>query len=199
MKKKFQTIIIVCSLAALLLPFTLKPQERSDTLKIKAITQNPHGAIAIACDACHATGDWKITKKDKTFDHDAQTNFALEGQHRAGDCKACHANNQFAGSKTECYQCHNDIHKGQLGKQCGQCHSSKSWQPFNFKTQHDLTRFPLIGKHATTDCQSCHKNQQQDEFKGLTTLCVGCHLADYTATTNPNHAQHNISTNCETS
>lgn len=184
-------------MAAAFLPVILLAQESADTLKIKAVTQNPHGLISIACDACHATGDWKIVKKDMAFDHNTQTDFILEGQHRSGDCKSCHANNQFAGSKTECYQCHKDIHEGQLGKQCKQCHTSKSWQPFNFKTQHDLTRFPLIGKHATTDCQSCHKDQQQNEFKGLTIVCSGCHRADFIAASNPNHVLKNFPTTCE--
>ena len=195
MKKAYREInfILVC----ILLPALAMAQNTVDTLKVKAITQNPHGSISIPCDACHATGDWKTTRKDMAFDHNTQTDFVLEGQHRSGDCKACHANNQFAGSKTECFQCHNDVHKGQLGKQCSQCHTSKSWEPFNFKQQHDQTRFPLIGKHATTDCQSCHKNQQENEFKGLTTVCSGCHLKDFIAASNPNHAQHNIPTTCE--
>ena len=196
MKKRITMAMLAVLTTAISSSFLLA-QDRSDTLKVKALTQNPHGAISIACDVCHATGEWKITRKDMAFDHNTQTGFPLEGQHRSGDCKACHANNQFAGSKTECYQCHNDIHKGQLGKQCDQCHTSKSWQPFNFKVQHDLTRFPLTGKHATTDCQSCHKNQQQNEFKGVTTVCSGCHLADYNSSVNPNHRLHNIPIACE--
>lgn len=175
----------------------LAGQETSDTLKIKAVTQNPHGMISIPCNECHTTGEWTQLKKNMAFDHTAQTDFPLEGQHQAGECKACHANLLFVGAKKKCYECHTDIHKGQLGKECDQCHSPKGWQPSASAFQHDLTRFPLIGVHAVTDCRNCHVNQQEGEFKGVATECVGCHNKDYQETINPNHAENHFPMSCE--
>ena len=49
--------------------------------------------------------------------------------------------------------------------------------------------------HATQACAACHKN---GVYKGTPRDCVGCHLADYQKTTNPNHAAAGFPTTCET-
>ncbi len=167
-----------------------------DTLRTSAETRNPHGPIAIACDACHSTGSWSNILRNPAFDHNAETSFLLEGQHEAGKCTACHTDLSFKGTSGECYACHNDVHKGQLGNQCEKCHTSSSWRPFRF--QHSLTRFPLLGRHSTTDCQSCHQNQKENEFAGLSTECISCHAADYQSSVNPNHLTNNMGTDCQT-
>ena len=58
---------------------------------------------------------------------------------------------------------------------------------------HDAV-FPLVGAHATQACAACHKN---GVYKGTPRDCVGCHLADYQQTTNPNHAAAGFPTTCE--
>jgi len=40
---------------------------------------------------------------------------------------------------------------------------------------HDKTRYPLRGKHADTECKSCHKSPV---FKEAPMNCIGCHQKD---------------------
>ncbi len=56
------------------------------------------------------------------------------------------------------------------------------------------TSFPLTGRHTSVDCAQCHVNGQ---FAGTVQTCVGCHLADFNGTTNPNHATASFPTTCQ--
>lgn len=181
-------------MAAWLVAATVMAQD-SDTLVSKANSQNPHGQIPIACDACHTTGQWSTVPAVMAFDHNAETGFPLDGLHKSANCKACHTTLTFKISKNECYQCHNDIHKGQLGNDCQKCHMPANWQPREFN--HAMTRFPLVGRHATTDCQSCHQNQKENEFAGLSTSCGTCHATAYQNARNPDHVANGMGTDCE--
>jgi hypothetical protein len=49
--------------------------------------------------------------------------------------------------------------------------------------------------HATQPCVACHIN---NVYAGTPTTCVGCHLAQYQQTTNPNHIAAGFPTTCET-
>lgn len=180
------------------IPLTLHSQiSTKDTLKSRAQTKNPHGEIAIACEACHSTAGWSELRTTMDFDHNKDTYFALEGQHQNGSCKFCHTDLIFANKKNKCYQCHQDVHKGQLGIQCETCHNSVNWKPVDLISKHALTRFPLLGKHAITECSNCHKNQNKSEYAGVTTECSGCHIKDYQSAKNPNHLLNNFSTTCQ--
>src|SRR5207244_4861394 len=57
------------------------------------------------------------------------------------------------------------------------------------------TKFPLTGAHVTTACSQCHAN---NHFAGTPMDCVGCHLADFQKTTNPNHTAASFPTTCAT-
>ncbi|HRD54364.1 MAG TPA: hypothetical protein PKY96_17120, partial [Flavobacteriales bacterium] len=57
---------------------------------------------------------------------------------------------------------------------------------------HNNTDFPLHGAHSTAACIQCHANG----YAGTPTACSACHLADYNATTNPNHASAQFPTDC---
>jgi hypothetical protein len=59
---------------------------------------------------------------------------------------------------------------------------------------HQRTRFPLVGVHASLDCQQCHANGQ---YVNLPVNCDGCHSATYQQTNNPAHAAAGFSTHCE--
>jgi hypothetical protein len=71
------------------------------------------------------------------------------------------------------------------------CHSTQAWVPATF--DHSLTAFPLTGAHRTVECQACHVD---DVFAGTDPACVSCHLADYQATTNPDHLGSGFGTDC---
>jgi hypothetical protein len=57
-----------------------------------------------------------------------------------------------------------------------------------------FTGFPLTGAHATLDCAACHVG---GKFAGTPATCVGCHLPDFTKTSNPAHAQAGFPQTCQ--
>ncbi|MDD2797759.1 MAG: cytochrome C [Bacteroidales bacterium] len=149
------------------------------------------------CFTCHNEHhgrNFQIVKFDqKKFDHNL-TGFKLSGVHAKKDCKACHKAefisdpklkknlNTFLGLKQECLSCHADYHQGKLSNKCATCHGFESFKnPKVVGFDHNKTKFPLLGKHKTTDCVKCHKTEIIDgkpaqRFKGLKfASCVDCH------------------------
>ena len=125
------------------------------------------------CENCHNESDWS----DTTFDHDTQTDFILRGGHTEVQCTDCHIEPVFEVSlEASCNSCHldDDVHESTLGTQCANCHSETDWSdPVFF--DHDLTAFPLLGKHASVTCNDCHETQA---YKEAETSCHSCHTED---------------------
>jgi hypothetical protein len=84
-----------------------------------------------------------------------------------------------------------------LGKQCAECHTTSSWIVSTISDIHQRNGFPLKGMHKSLECIECHKSGSKLRFEPLSTTCVGCHLKDYAATTNPAHAAAKFSRACE--
>ena len=125
------------------------------------------------CGDCHRVTTWL----DVTFDHNRNTDFALRGAHADLHCTDCHikpAKQVKLG--TRCIDCHagDDPHKGKLGKQCQSCHNEQSFTK-NVRFDHDLTEFPLLGRHAKLDCDKCHKSKTYVEAP---VKCISCHAKD---------------------
>ncbi len=131
------------------------------------------GKFGEKCDNCHSTKAWKPAD----FNHDSDTKYPLRGKHRAIGCSDCHTGNIYKVKLSQdCYSCHknDDKHKESLGKDCASCHSERSWkEPPKFN--HEQTSFPLLGKHATTECKECHKSAM---FKEAPKDCYACHKKD---------------------
>ncbi|HET7903788.1 MAG TPA: hypothetical protein VFM17_04425, partial [Candidatus Eisenbacteria bacterium] len=87
---------------------------------------SPHGSFQAECSLCHGAQGWSPARISSKFDH-ASYGFALDGAHRAADCKACHQSLDFARAETACASCHLDPHRGELGAACEQCHTPKSF------------------------------------------------------------------------
>ncbi|UCD12410.1 MAG: hypothetical protein JSU88_04825 [Nitrospinaceae bacterium] len=126
------------------------------------------------CGLCHHPEGFAAWR----FDHDVQADFALKGGHREVACRQCHTRpveGKLSLTKT-CVSCHrdDDVHKGQQGEGCDHCHNERAWGK-KVAFDHDLTRFPLIGIHALTSCESCHLTAK---FKEVKTSCIACHLGD---------------------
>lgn len=135
-----------------------------------AITDAHQGRYGAKCETCHSETAWKTIH----FRHDVATRFALKGAHAKVKCTGCHKTDLYASKPSMgCVSCHrkDDPHKGQLGNQCGRCHNEQRWRT-NVAFDHDLTRFPLVGRHAKTKCTSCHKSKA---FKDAPRTCSGCH------------------------
>ena len=154
-----------------------------------------HTGFPTDCTTCHTTTAWQPS----IFDH-SKTAFPLSGAHLAVACASCHTNNQYAGTPTQCYSCHQQDfttanappHTG-FSTTCTTCHTMTAWQPATF--DHSKTTFPLTGAHQTAACAQCHVN---NVYAGLNTQCVGCHQANYAATTNPVHSSAGFGTDCQT-
>ena len=175
------SLIILPVLAILLVSFT---------------TDSPHGdKFKVSCNVCHSPNSWKLDKTIYSFDHNT-TAMPLSGGHRETECRSCHTSLVFSDAKTECIDCHADMHENTTGPDCAQCHTPKSWIVENITALHRQSRFPLVGPHVTAECSQCHKSASLLRFEPQGIECFDCHQADYYATTNPNHVQSGMSTNC---
>ncbi len=66
---------------------------------------------------------------------------------------------RYRGTATACADCHQDPHRGRLGRDCAACHTTADWQKVDrTRFNHDLTRFPLRGLHTRVDCAGCHRD-----------------------------------------
>ena len=158
--------------------------------------ENPHGeTLQFSCTDCHTTEGWTFSKETAVFSHDL-TDFKLEGQHAFANCEDCHSTLVFSEAKTNCIACHTDMHNNTVGMDCARCHDSRSWIVENITEIHQTSRFPLLGAHNTADCSACHTSVSNLEFQPLGVECIDCHRQDYQATTNPNHIEAGISTDC---
>ena len=144
---------------------------KTDCYSCHKFTDEHKGQFGKKCQDCHTTEGWSKTK----FDHN-KTDFRLTGKHKSVACKDCHPGDVYKKVSADCYSCHsqNDVHQGQQGKKCYQCHSEKGWQK-EVRFDHDITRFPLLGAHATLACEECHLSS---EFKDAKYKCISCHKAD---------------------
>jgi hypothetical protein len=136
------------------------------------------------CTACHRDSRWN----EIDFDH-ATTGYLLEGAHRQQTCRACHFKpaeegrtvQQFSRLSSDCLECHREVHRGQFGSgssSCLKCHDYFDWKAGLFN--HDLTAFPLDGKHEMVACNECHPRmtdggQSYTLYKPLSTKCESCH------------------------
>jgi hypothetical protein len=86
------------------------------------------GRLGEDCGGCHNPNGWNLWR----FDHDTQTDFALEGAHASQNCLSCHtrpAGGRVTRSAT-CASCHgfDDAHRGGFGDDCGRCHGVDDWR-----------------------------------------------------------------------
>jgi len=166
-------------------------------------TTNPSHVAAgfpTDCSICHSTTNWTSS----TFNH-STTAFPLTGFHATMQCVQCHTSaTTYNGSlPTLCSGCHIADYNGTTNPPhaasgfpttCDTCHSTTNWTSATFN--HNNTTFPLTGAHTTVACALCHVN---NNYTGsLPIICSGCHMADYTGTTNPNHTTAGWPTTCDT-
>jgi hypothetical protein len=161
-------------------------------------TQDPnHEAFGFRtdCQLCHTETDWK----GSTFDHLAETGYALTGAHAEARCTDCHVDNQVSIS-TDCFSCHQaDYEAAQnpnhvaasISTVCSDCHNNNAWVPADF--DHNLTNYPLSTAHADVDCAGCHTGGQ---FAGTPTDCFSCHEQDFNDVDDPNHVNNDYDHDC---
>lgn len=125
------------------------------------------GRNGTACADCHSQQSWKVS-----FDHAAETGFALGGAHGALACAACHTGSLKDPLPKDCGTCHaTDNPHGESLTACSDCHDDKTWSEAP-RFQHDLTDFALVGMHRTASCEQCHETLA---FAPLAGECRDCH------------------------
>lgn len=151
------------------------------------------------CGRCHTPKSWII---ENITEMHQRSRFPLVGAHYLTDCSNCHKSAsllRFDPLGVECVYCHqNDFNNatnpnhvsGKFSTNCLDCHKINSFTWTGSGFNHSV--FPLTEGHAI-ECNRCHTN---GVFTNLSTECSSCHMANYNATTNPNHAATNIPTTC---
>jgi hypothetical protein len=148
-----------------------------------------HGQLSLECQDCHDDAAFKPASK---FDH-AKSRYALTGKHQKVECAKCHlATDRLTIAVDDkgkpiplykplgfddCNVCHTkDPHEGKFGKTCAGCHVTDSFHVIK-KTafNHDQTRYPLRGKHATVECAKCHDPKTAWGRKPPFDKCGSCH------------------------
>lgn len=143
------------------------------------------GQFGVDCKTCHTEESFGLFMGKSNFNHN-QTKFPLQGKHKTIDCTSCHqtggnvqADKVFQDYKykdiTTCVTCHEDVHESKLGIDCRSCHVEDGFQILlNRETfKHDLTGYPLAGKHAVVDCKLCHETKMIDPLPH--DRCIDCH------------------------
>ena len=159
----------------------------------------PHGKFEADCGICHIPERWDVLRSDFSFDHEKETGRLLEGAHARAACLRCHNDRgpvRFYASKG-CWGCHEDPHQAQMGLECTRCHSQENWRPGALMAEHQRTRFPLLGLHAITPCESCHAQAPVGNFRGASPDCALCHQADLARATSPDHLALGMVSSCE--
>lgn len=131
------------------------------------------GGLGEECDTCHETTDWH----DSRFDHLAEAGYALTGGHAQAECAACHQDDVYRDTPTECYACHrvDDSHEGLNGIECAACHDTGRWSETIFDHAVE-TSFALTDKHAEVACGDCHTSPVYEV--SLSADCYACHGED---------------------
>ena len=116
-----------------------------------------NGTLGATCQTCHPTSlAFKETRK--SFDH-GKTKYPLTGAHGKTACESCHKTKGAyrIARFSACEDCHKNPHQPALGT-CSTCHVTESFRklPAGQKFDHAKTRYPLLGRHASVACQTCH-------------------------------------------
>jgi hypothetical protein len=146
------------------------------------------GGLGEDCASCHAPKGWDVVE----FEHEIETGFPLMGGHTDVTCNACHVEQNFTNTESQCVACHrdDDVHENRRGEDCASCHTARRWDELLFDHARK-TDFPLLGAHAVASCEQCHAegtvnvqlestciscHREDDEHKGLLgTDCASCH------------------------
>ena len=131
--------------------------------------KDPHkGAYGVTCDGCHRPTTFDVAH----FVHPRAQDF-FGDRHTGVACEKCHVRAAIpqpvrtalipplmsAPPSMACASCHADVHLGQLDVSCERCHSIAGAKFAAVRFAHESSRFPLTGKHQTTECAKCHATE----------------------------------------
>lgn len=139
------------------------------------------------CSACHTVQTWTASSFPPA--RHAEFKFALDGQHAAARCGACHRTGDrtvFRLELRECVSCHLDPHQ-RRDAACATCHTTASFRPSTVDASaHAKFRLPLEGAHRAVPCVACHDEMNRPS--------AGAALLAATATIAPLRLDHGRTT-----
>ncbi len=148
--------------------------------------KDPHNKqFENGCKDCHIENGWKAPWLAEF--HGPGSSYPLKGAHKDVKCAECHkapdkspkSNTvQFAGISSECANCHEDRHKGQIEKKCNVCHTENGWKAGDLLFVHnEHSSYKLDGLHTTVSCSLCHRSNIDNvvQYRPLSGKCAQCH------------------------
>jgi Cytochrome c7 and related cytochrome c/Class III cytochrome C family len=147
-------------------------------------------ATAATCLRCHtehrgATASSTLAGPE-IFPHDG-IGFALTAHQQPAvavtvGCRQCHPASPTGYTSTTCIGCHQRLdgalmaeHVDQYGDVCLNCHDGKDTYGKAFAH----TSYPLVGKHESATCASCHaRSTTLAALRSTSTECATCHVKD---------------------
>ena len=157
------------------------------------VSADVKGKQCATCHSDHHGKNFQIVKFDeKTFNHNL-TGFTIIGAHTKKTCKDCHDAKHitvatiktkkftYLGLKTNCTNCHVDVHQNTLSAVCSNCHDANAFKPAS-RFNHATAKYQLTGKHKNVECLKCHKIETTNgvkfqKFTGLQySSCINCHV-----------------------
>ena len=166
--------------------------------------QNPQGKDCVRCHLEHNGLEFHLVHWEtpaKQLDH-RLAGYILDGKHAQIDCQQCHTTKNISSSERalirnkdlsktylglsqQCASCHEDVHKGQLGKDCASCHNTSDWKAAK-RFDHSKTRYPLTGAHIEVACEKCHKPDAPGGAARFHDMkfasCTACHIDPHKGT-----------------
>ena len=167
---------------------------------ISCHTDMHNQTVGMDCARCHTSENWLVS--DITELH-YDNGFPLMGAHAIASCNECHISETdltFEPIGNECINCHLDEYSATtnpnhtsagFSTNCIECHSINGFDWSTENINHEF--FPLNKGHDVEDCARCHTS---GDYSNTPTDCLSCHLADYTASINPNHQNQSFPTDC---
>lgn len=121
-------------------------------------------AYGAGCVDCH-------DGRDRMIDFDHNLVYRLDGAHQELDCNTCHLDKQYASTRQECAECHEEpeMHTGVFGLDCARCHDAQAWAPARL-VQHTFVL--EHGDEGISACETCHAGAYTEY------PCYTCHSAE---------------------
>jgi hypothetical protein len=152
------------------------------------------------CVRCHTPVDWLVENIPELHE---ENGFPLIGAHSSLSCVDCHfseTNLRFDRIGNECISCHREDYETTespnhqstgYSMNCIECHDPNgfSWNTVNI----DHNFFPLTLSHDIENCNECHLS---NNYSDASPECISCHQGDYNLSSNPDHQNLNIPTDC---
>ncbi len=164
--------------------------------------EDPHNSkLPGTCVQCHTETSFSFFNGQDNFNHN-NTSFTIKGKHKQVDCYSCHKETDSPSlvfqdnlrvKENNCVKCHADVHEGKFGLDCAKCHNEKSFLSLNNMDffDHNVTDYPLEGKHVEVECKQCHTTRRYTNPIDFS-ACNKCH-SDYH---NGEFKENNISPDC---